>query len=155
MGGEQVVIGEKESASKTFTRRIIATLFVLALAGIAYASSPLQKVSIRATLMQAAPPAAEASSDIPKIGQGNLSLEQAMFEGMDENKDSFLSKDEFDKFVKSESPDASLEGFRSMKFEDVDMNKDGKIYQKDFTYFLQTTKDSKILSAVKNAKASL
>ena len=156
-GGVSYVGMEKESTSRTFTKRIIAALLIIALAGIAYASSPLQKISTHTTSMQVAVEEgsasdAEASPEIT-AGSASVSLEQAMFEGMDENKDSFLSKVEFDKFVNSENSDSSLEGFHAMKFEDIDANKDGKVYLKDFTYYLQSIKDVKVAAAFKHAKS--
>ena len=155
--GAPFVSIEKESTSRTFTKRVIAALLILALAGIAYASGPFQKVSTHTTSTQLAVEEgsasnAEASPEIP-AGSANVSLEQAMFEGMDENKDSFLSKIEFDKFVKSENPDSNLEGFRAMKFEDIDADSDGKVDLKDFTYYLQSAKDVKVAAAFKQAKS--
>lgn len=147
--GEQLAVGEKESSSKMFAKRVIAVFAIIAIAGVAYATSPLKQLPTYRSFMQlAAEP--ELSPDVPT--DAVESVEQAIFEGLDEDKDSFVSNEEFAKFLKGKNSDKGLEGFRSMKFEDIDVDRNGKFCLKDFTYYLENTKDAQITGALKTLK---
>ena len=150
--GEDVIVEEKETFTQSAARRIIAVVCVVALGALAYTNaSPLTNISTNTAAIQFA--SEETSVDIPTPEISSMTIEQAMFGGLDENQDSSVSKEEFTKFMKGENKDPGLEGFRSMKFEEIDIDKDGIFYEKDFTNYLQTTKDAKVSAALKALKA--
>merc|ERR1711907_260018 len=94
-------------ASNMFAKRVIAVFVVLAIAGVAYATSPLKQLPTYQSIMQlAAEP--EPSPDIP-VGNAE-NMEQAFFGGLDQNEDSFVSKEEFTEFLKGDNSDKGLEG---------------------------------------------